>query len=77
MRISLDIRRRAKAGRYCIVCADYSIFFNVLGVRVAQPQHQEESFDMPMTGKKKKKRAVKKTAAKGAAKKTKKRKKKK
>jgi hypothetical protein len=40
-------------------------------------EYQEESFDMPMTGKKKKKRAVKKTAAKGAAKKTKKRKKKK
>jgi hypothetical protein len=40
-------------------------------------EDQEESFDMPMTGKRKKKRAVKKTAAKGAAKKTKRRKKKK
>lgn len=40
-------------------------------------EYAEESFHMPMTGKRKKKRAVKKTAAKGAAKKTKKRRKKK
>jgi len=59
--------------RYCIVEKNSSIFSTFWGVRVARPQTQEESFDMPMTSKKRKtaKKTTRKAAsARGAARKT-------
>ena len=59
--------------RYCIVKKNSPIFSTFWGVRVARPQTQEESFDMPMTSKKRKtaKKTTRKAAsARGAARKT-------